>query len=215
MRMTRAMRAFGWCSLVSCVAVGWVALGVAAGACRAGSSEPSREKSGETAQPAACAIPSPPPPPSGSPSGSPPPQPAPSLARPEDRLLDLNGRFQKEAASRPTGTPRVEDVFAAIGKAGFTFDEQRQHLASPFLAAYCVGAKTQNDVALSVCEYTSAEEAKRGLESSSQMPIANRAIHLNVATTLTVRQGARSADSDAAVKKIVAAFAGVRAAAAK
>jgi hypothetical protein len=178
-------------------------------ACRGGTSEPS-DKPADTVQ----AV-SEPRAPSASASAT-----APAAARAasaqqaaarmgEDRVLDLTARFQKEASSRPAGTPRVEDVYAAIAKAGFTFEEQRQHLAAPFEAAYCVGAKTQHDIALSVCEYAGVEAARKGKESSLQLPIPNRAIHVNGATTLTVRQGTKTPESDRAAKKIVEAFAKV------
>jgi hypothetical protein len=131
-------------------------------------------------------------------------------ANPEDRLLDLQGRFVKEAANRPTGTPRVEDVYGAIAKAGFPLEEQQQHLASPFKASYCVGAKTKPDIALSVCEYPSVEIAQKGKAESEKIKILNRELFLNGATTLTVRLGDENVDSEAAKKKIVEAFSKVQ-----
>lgn len=121
----------------------------------------------------------------------------------------------KEAANRPTGTPRVEDVYAAITKAGFALEEQQQHLASPFKASYCVGAKTKPDIALSVCEYPNADVAQKGKAESEKIRILNRELFLNGATTLTVRLGEKNEDSDAAKKKIVEAFSKVQAPPAK
>jgi len=147
---------------------------------------------------AASPVRAPPPPPAGDASWGP--------ADPKDRLLDLQGRFVKEAANRPKGTPRVEDVLAAFKKAGFTLEDEKQHLASPYHASYCVGAKAQPGIAMSVCEYTEPTAAAKGKGESEKMPIENREVYLNGATTLTVLQFPKSADSEQAKKKLVDTF---------
>jgi hypothetical protein len=173
------------------------------GACRGGAAEPDR-RDGAPASPGAATgtVAAPAPSAAGAAANV---QPGASGARP-DGVLDLGARFQREAALRPGGTPTVEDAFAAIERKGFKLDEQRQHLASPFNAAYCVGAKTTPDIALSVCEHASAEAAAKGRDESAKLPIPNRTVHLRGATTLTVRLGTKGPEGDAAAKAIVGAF---------
>jgi hypothetical protein len=43
----------------------------------------------------------------------------------------IAGRLAREAASRPSGTPKAEDVLTAIAKNGVPLEQQAQHLAAP------------------------------------------------------------------------------------
>lgn len=123
-------------------------------------------------------------------------------------MQSIPERFANEAKSRPTGTVRVEDVFAAFQGEGAKIREQRQHLAGPFLASYCVGAQTGEDVHLSVCEYKDAAKAKEGKAMSDQAfgTVPNRTLYQNGGTTLTVRVGGSSAADKELAKKLVQTF---------
>jgi hypothetical protein len=124
------------------------------------------------------------------------------------RLLSLNQRFEREAGQRPKDTPRVEDVLAAFEQQGLTCQDRRQHLAAPFRARYCFGARTDHDVAISICEYGDAHGAKLGRDESLKAfsAVQNREIFLNRSTTLTLRQGRPTAASQAVIRKLVEAF---------
>lgn len=127
-------------------------------------------------------------------------------------MQSIPERFQVEAKGRPTGTVRVEDAYAAFQGAGAKLREQRQHLGAPFLAAYCVGAQTGDDVHLSVCEYKDAAKAQEGKAMSEKSfgAVPNRTLYINGATTLTLRVGGTSAADKDLAKKIVDAFAALK-----
>src|SRR5437868_14944058 len=63
----------------------------------------------------------------------PPPQPV--------TIADMFDRETKARLPPAAGHLRVEDAFAAFKKAGIAFVEEQQHLAKPYGAVYCVGAK--------------------------------------------------------------------------
>ncbi len=126
-------------------------------------------------------------------------------------MRSIPERFATEAKERPTGTVRVEDAITAFQAAGATLREQRQHLGSPFLAAYCVGAQTGEDIHFSLCEYNDVARAKEGKAMSEKSfgSVPNRTLYLNGATTLTLRVGAPSGADGVLAKKLVDAFAGL------
>ena len=120
---------------------------------------------------------------------------------------DIGALFQTEAAARPTGTIRAEDAIAAFRKDGIQVDEVKQHLGRPYGARYCVGATSGNVVALSVCEYVDPEAAKSGAATSEKIPLPNREIRINQATSLTVRDLEKSPTADALAKRLFDSFA--------
>jgi hypothetical protein len=164
----------------------------------------SRNKEGESATPAASAsvapIASASPHAAGSSSGSASPQVPYGLA--------LADRLSHEAATRPTDTPKAEDVLAAVVKSGVALDDQAQHLASPIGARFCIGAKSPQNVAMSACEYADAAAAAAGRDMSLQSfaKIEHRDVIVNKKTTLTILQAPYDAQSQAAHDKALAAF---------
>ena len=126
-----------------------------------------------------------------------------------DPFLSIMDRLKREQQSRPHVAPTADDVFAAFGKTGVKLKEQKQHLASPIAAAYCVGAKSDDEaLAMSVCEYPDEATGTAGVETSKKTfaAVANRNVWRNKATTLAIIQVKKDATSDAAEKKLVAAF---------
>jgi hypothetical protein len=124
-------------------------------------------------------------------------------------VFSVGDKLQSEQRDRPTGTPKGEDVYAAFEKAGFALTEKQQHVASVFGAKFCVGAKTDNDMAFSVCEYVDEPSAKAGRDVSLKTlaMVPNREIFVNKKTTLTVRQPAKKTPaSEAASKKAAQIF---------
>lgn len=113
---------------------------------------------------------------------------APAAARAPEPT-SLRARLAAEAATRPTGTPTVEEVLAALESAGVSVPERRQFLAATVAARYCAGGRTAKGLAVSVCEYESAEAAKRGRKLSRERfgaAAPARDILINRATTLTL-----------------------------
>jgi hypothetical protein len=135
--------------------------------------------------------------------------PAPASAPAIAAKDDVAALFRSEALHRPTGTVRVEDVLVAFKSAGVETSMLRQHLAKPFGAEYCAGAEAGRDVVLSVCEYASSDAATRGRGASTKglASIPNREIMQNGATTLTLRERARTPESHALVERLKRAFA--------
>ncbi len=131
---------------------------------------------------------------------------APGPIRPSVTLSD---QLENERAVRPTDTPRVEDVLAALDRAGVATTDRQQHVATIFGARYCMGAKS-GDVAFSVCEYESASAAEAGRRLSLKaLGATDREIVVNHKTTLTVRRpSVRTAASEDVAKKSIATFMG-------
>ncbi len=112
----------------------------------------------------------------------------PAATQPSPEMRTLSGRLAFEAAHRPTGTARVEDVVAALGRAGVALDEPKQYLAATAAASYCAGGHTADGLAVSVCEYADAAAATAGrahVERRFAALAADRRIVVRGATTLT------------------------------
>jgi hypothetical protein len=133
-------------------------------------------------------------------------------AVPDPAQASIPDRFAAETARRPTGTPRVEDCLDAFKKVGAEIRDEAQHLASPFLAQYCVGFQTGKDVHGSLCEYKDEAAATKGrdLSEKSFAAVTNRKVYRNGGSTLTLRVGTTTPENDALVKKMVTAFQAVK-----
>lgn len=105
----------------------------------------------------------------------------------------FGARFKEEKDSRPNASLPVERVFDALRAGGLELADVRQHLARPFEASYCVGAKIprkteESTIGLSVCEYKDAVAAQRGIAASKSFngSFKHRETILHGTTTLTV-----------------------------
>jgi hypothetical protein len=125
--------------------------------------------------------------------------------RPENPR-DIGALFQVEASNRPAGALRVEDVLAAFRRSGIELSEERQHLGRPYGARYCVGAKSSPELALSVCEYVDAAAARDGTAISNKIPLKDRDIRVQRATSLTVRLITKTPASQAVAVRLFDAF---------
>ena len=128
--------------------------------------------------------------------------------------MSIPQRFSAEQNGRPPGlTPSADDVYAGLEKAGNTVVDRKQHLASPFGARYCLGARAvgANDapmLQMSVCELISPEAARIGRDYSAEgMKLPMRTVYVNKQTTLTLREEKQDAAIDALVEKAAAAYA--------
>ena len=134
--------------------------------------------------------------------------PAPPPARSAPALPPLLAyRLAQEAQARPTGTPRAEEVLAALQEAGLALDARQQYLGSTSGARYCYGARSGHGLQLSVCEYAApreAQAARRRLLRALGSP--ERAVLLNRATTLQVQRPAGDTGAAAEARLAAQAF---------
>jgi hypothetical protein len=120
---------------------------------------------------------------------------------------DIQALFKVEADHRPKAALRVEQALSAFRTAGIALGGERQHLARPYGARYCVGAKSGPDVALSVCEYIDAAAAETGAAVSRKLTLRDREIRLRGATSLTVRLIKKTPESQAVEARLFDTFA--------
>ncbi len=125
------------------------------------------------------------------------------------RSMTTAQRMDLEKTSRSAATPRIEDVLVALGSAGVSVAEAKQHVAAPIGARYCVGAKTAHDVALSLCEYSDEAAANTWRDANARTfhAIKTRDDYVNKATTLTVLKPTATPDSEADAQRVASAFA--------
>jgi hypothetical protein len=124
---------------------------------------------------------------------------------PANAQLPLVARLEREARTRPTGTPRAEEVLAAFARNGIPVEGAMQVLASTVGAAYCTSAGTPQGLAIAVCEFPAEALARQGLEYSHRTfdaLIPGRRLLLNRKTLLTV-----TGAPDAEAKKAAEIFA--------
>jgi hypothetical protein len=143
-----------------------------------------------------------PPPPAATPPPAA-PAPDPALAR-----LSLMERLQRESAARPAGTPRPEDVQAALGSHGITLERWKQVLATPVGARFCMAGETPHGLGVAVCEYGSEAEAARGLgysRATFDRLIPNRRLSVNRKTLLTLTPATPAVGEEAT--RVATAFA--------
>ena len=112
-------------------------------------------------------------------------EPAKKSEKPQPRTIA--GQLAEEAASRPAGARRVEDVLAAIGRAGVALEAQRQYVARTVAASYCAGSQTAAGLAVSVCEYADEAAARNGKAiMERRFPMPHREIVVRGRNTVTV-----------------------------
>lgn len=124
------------------------------------------------------------------------------------RAESVGEKLQQESSARVTGNPRAEDVVSALQKAGLQLRDPRQHAAAPMRALFCIGAQSENNVSLSVCEYEGDAAARAGRELSMDAfkDIPNREVSVNRSTTLTLLQSPRTLRSETEVKRALDVF---------
>jgi hypothetical protein len=200
-------------SLLLCAALAPLLLTLTQNGCKSNKAEATAEgtpSSASVTAPAASSAPSPAPPAGGLVS----PVAIPGATVATLPNMSIPQRFSSELAGRPPGVkPSIEDVYAGLEKAGITVVDRRQHLASPFGARYCLGARAVGAadkpmLQMSVCEFVSPEAAKIGRDySADAMKLPMRTVYVNKQTTLTLREEKQDPEIDALVEKAAAAYA--------
>ncbi len=117
-------------------------------------------------------------------------------------------QLQGEAAARPKEALRTETVIEALAKAQIALTDNKQFIARTVLANYCFGGTTAQATAVTVCEYSSVEAAKEGLEHSQKqfVGIPNRTLTQNKQTVLTLVRGMDTPQTKAEAEKAIEVF---------
>jgi hypothetical protein len=74
----------------------------------------------------------------------------------------LQNQLEAEAAARSKDTATLEGVIERATKAGVSFGPPRQAYGRKLIATYCGSVDSLDGMIVTVCEYPSAEQAKRG-----------------------------------------------------
>jgi hypothetical protein len=128
--------------------------------------------------------------------------------------MGLDERLRAEAKTRPSGTITAESGFAAMKEAGALLDTPKQHLGSVWKANYCTAAiNAAEDFVVDFCEFADSKVAKESLDMAKKgfSSIPGREVHQNGATLLTLRVGKPTPENKALAKKLVDAFAKLKA----
>jgi hypothetical protein len=145
------------------------------------------------------------------PRKQPPPAPVPaSVAKPPAEAPNLGGLLARERAGRPAVAPAVEQVAAALERAGLGLSPMKQVLARTVGARYCAAGTTAAGLAVAVCEFGNEADADRGLALSHRTfdaLIPGRTLARNRATLLTLTPPAASADGHAQAERVATTFA--------
>ena len=139
--------------------------------------------------------------------------PAPATVAPPEApyIHSIAETMKQEAASRPSGTPRAEDLIKVAKEKGISFTEPRQVLANKGGAKFCSMTSSPSGLEISVCEFASEADAKQGRDFSEKAfgSIPNRDLHINRKTVLTVMRGQSTPPIEAEAKQAAQIFAGL------
>jgi hypothetical protein len=127
------------------------------------------------------------------------------------RAESLDGLLVAESRARlqDSETVTLEQVAAALKAVGIELGPSRQLMARTQLALYCARANAPDGLDVTVCEYPSAEQAKRGEQEGNAVldKVAGHSSRVRGKSVLHVVR--RSDTPEADVEKVYAAFAGV------
>ncbi len=120
----------------------------------------------------------------------------------------LQGQLVAESAARlhDPETPTLEALEAAVAPDHITFNATQQLMGTKHLALYCARAVSSNSVSVSICEYPSIDQAKRG-ETESNIVMNQVAGHTSIVHKKSVMHLVAPTTAPAPeVEKIKAAF---------
>jgi hypothetical protein len=125
----------------------------------------------------------------------------------------VGGQLEAEGKARlkDADTITLEQLEDVLKVQGLSFGETRQLMAKQQLALYCARADSTNGIDVTVCEYPSADQAKRG-ETEGNIVMNKVAGHSSRVRKKSVLHLVRRSDApDADVEKVFAAFEGLAA----
>jgi hypothetical protein len=128
--------------------------------------------------------------------------PTPASPAPLPENLSLGDQLVHEAASRPTGAARSEDLALALEARGIKLVRTRQVLGKTLHARYCAIAVTAAGLIASVCEFDSAPAALAAAQDSEQRfgkAIPDRRFVTNGNSLLTIANLSDATESEAQI----------------
>jgi hypothetical protein len=118
----------------------------------------------------------------------------------------LEDQLAAEAAARTKDTLTLEGVLQAVANDGVAFGAARQVSGQKMLAVYCATADSFQGLIVTVCEYPSADQAKRG-ETEANLVANQTAGHQSrVRGKSVLHLVARSDAQQEHIAKVLAAF---------
>ena len=127
-----------------------------------------------------------------------------------DLSAKIKEDLRKEAARRPTGTIRVEQVLDSLGKGGIKIKKVNQALGSIVGADYCINSATGNLLLLTICEYRdphrAADGKKRVIEMFGSGFGKNFYIAVNKATMITLTKVVQRPADQSNIRNILKIF---------
>lgn len=121
----------------------------------------------------------------------------------------LTDQLAAEAAARPPGTPTLEALIGLLTQEGIAFNAPRQGFGKKLLAIYCSSADSLSGMIVTICEYPSPEQAKRG-QAESQLIGAKMPGYQSRLSKKSVLQLVARSDTPAEhVAKVISTFDGL------
>lgn len=120
-------------------------------------------------------------------------------------------RLEQEAKDRTAVPLPAETVFAAFKKDGVGLERERQQMASPHAAKYCLSAHAGQKVQVTVCEHESVEGAKEHVSATQKLERPERRVARNGTTTVLTRRDLNNDVEAPLVDKIMRAFEALKA----
>lgn len=131
------------------------------------------------------------------------------LARLPHASGSLQDQLAAEAAGRPGGTPTIEALQAALTQEGLSFGGRRQGFGQKLLASYCGSVDTLDGMIITICEYPSPEQARRGQEETNIMGKVVAGYQSRVSKKSVLQLVARSDTPPENVAKVLSTFDGL------
>jgi tetratricopeptide (TPR) repeat protein len=127
-----------------------------------------------------------------------------AIAKPFDALAgNLFGQLAGEARQRVAGTPRIEELVAALRGAGVELKDPQQGLGATIKARYCSATMAKSGAGFSMCEFDGPQALAAGKEIAERQyaAIPDRSFHVNENTLLILRlvEKTEGAKKDAAL----------------
>jgi hypothetical protein len=143
------------------------------------------------------------------------PKPNPEQLKQEDLARLPNGsgsladQFAAEAAARPGETATLEALIASLTKEGQSFSAPKQGLGKKLFAIYCASADSTDGMIVTVCEYPSNDQARRGEAEARVMGSAMGGYQSRVSKKSVLQLVARSDTPPEHVAKVISTFDGL------
>ncbi len=118
----------------------------------------------------------------------------------------LQDQLAAEAAGRPEGTATIEALQESLTRQGISFGGRRQGFAKKLLASYCGSVDSLDGMILTICEYPTPEQARRGQTETDIMGKVIAGYQSRVSKKSVLQLVARSTTAPENVAKVLSTF---------